>query len=96
MPGYVDLTIYPIYSMWFKIDLGTSRLVVTVFIVNVVPYDHDIIRMGNSFVCVGENSAGPKAAGNTCTNSPIHDGGFITVRLRGRYVFVFREGGAVG
>ena len=80
--------------MWFRIDLVTSKLVVTVFIVNVVPNSWDLIRMGYSYICVGDNFAGPKAEGNTCTNSPIHDGGFITFELRGRYVFVFRDGEA--
>ena len=46
---------------------------------------------GTSYLCVGNNSAGPKATGNSCT-APFYDGGFITARLTGRYVFLYREG----
>ena len=40
---------------------------------------------------MGNSSAGPKATGNSCT-APFYDGGFIIVRLTGRYVFLYREG----
>ena len=40
---------------------------------------------------MGNNSAGPKAIGNSCT-APFYDGGFKTVQLTGRYVFLYREG----
>ena len=53
--------------------------------------------MGSSYICVGNNSANPPAAGNTCTTIPFFDGGFITVSLpHGRYVYIFRIGGIIG
>ena len=46
--------------------------------------------MGSSYVCMGDSPAGPKAAGNICTCT-FFDGGFITVDLTGRYVYLFRD-----
>ena len=54
------------------------------------------MRMGKSYVCIGNNSSDPKATGNQCTPA-FYDGGFkTTVTLpAGRYVFIFRDGGSV-
>ena len=47
--------------------------------------------MGKSYICVGDNPTNPLSTGNSCS-SPFYDGGFITVNLTGRYVFIYRAG----
>lgn len=36
-------------------------------------------RFGNTYLCMGNDSSAPTAAGNTCTTVPIHEGGFIDI-----------------
>ena len=89
-----DITLYADYSVWLKIDLLTSRTFETALILNNAEDGSGVwakMRFGTSYFCVGDNPGGPKATGNSCT-TPFYDGGFITVRLTGRYVFLLREG----
>ena len=49
-------------------------------------------RDGLSYICIGNNAADPKAAGNLCT-SIFYDGEFIQINLpASRNVFIYREG----
>lgn len=80
---------YGDYSKWFTIDQGSPKTVVLAFIVN---DSAAYARFGGSYICIGNNAADPKAAGNLCT-SVFYDGGFIQINLpAGRYVFIYREG----
>jgi hypothetical protein len=54
------------YSFWFMTDLGVSKSLKTVFIVNRSDNGCNL-RMGNSYVCMGDNPNGPKTSGNNCT-----------------------------
>ena len=52
-------------------------------------------RFANMHLCIGPNPAYPTASGNTCTEDPIHDGGFVVVidLPEGRYFFLDRRDG---
>ena len=86
---------YANYSKYFKFDLGTSKHVKSVFVVNGFEngWPSSQWRMGTSYICVSDNSTGPLAIANTCS-SPFYDGGFIPVNLTGRYVYLYRAGDA--
>ena len=60
----------------------------TVFVVIHYYYEE---FFGISKICVGDNAAGPLAAGNSCS-PPFYAAGFIEVNLTGRYVYLYREG----
>ena len=88
-------------SAWFMIDQGSSKTVITV---NVNEYAMDTWiqrRFGTSHICIGNNSAGPLATGNSCSPA-FFSGGFkklpdlLPGLNTGRYVFVYRAGDGNG
>ena len=63
----------------------------TVYAQNGGMNSNEAMRFGATLVCVGDDSDGPLADGNSCTTA-FYDGGFFTVNLTGRYVYIFRDG----
>ena len=77
-----------------QVDLGSSRIVSSVFIINYYLYDETAMRLTGSSIWVGDDSTPWSSSLTRATSEPINEGGFINLYppIKGRYVVLRRYG----